>query len=394
MSKKTKEVVCISSTNWYPIPTRKQQVMSRLPDDYEILYVEPPITVISPLKDSSMAFKLTAFLKGAIPVKDNIKVYSPPPILPFGNIYGWLNKINQWWLSLFIKRQLQKNNMTKPLVWTYMPNSLDLVKTLPQEGLIYDCVDEHSEYQGFINKEQMLHMERQLIEACDLFFVTAQGLYETKSKYNPNTYLIPNGANFQLFNKADQEDTPVAAEIASLPSPIIGFIGVIQEWIDLKLIEKVAKDNRDGSVVLIGPVGAGIDVSSLQALPNVHLLGKKKPAELPNYIKAFDVCLNPFRQSALTKNVSPLKFYEYLATGKPIVTVDMPAIHQFADCVLIAKDDDDFLQKVKQAVAEDSRELKEKRIARGRESSWENKVAEMLALKEKMIGEVNHEKIR
>ena len=380
-------IVCISSTNWFPIPTRKQQVMSRIPKGHRILYVEPPITLLSPIKDRSTAFKLTKFLQGWTKVGGNIVVYTPPPVLPFGNIFSWINRINQWWLGKFVARQVKKLKLSKPLVWTYMPNSGELVKQLDYQALIYDCVDEHSEYQGFINKDTMLQMERQLIQACDLFFVTASGLYESKKQYNPSTYLIPNGANFELFNQADSPDTPIPEELEELPKPIIGFVGVIQEWIDLELLEQVARAYPRYSLVLVGPVGAGIDVSRLEQLPNVHLLGKKTPEELPGYLKAFAVCLNPFRECELTNNVSPLKFYEYLATGKPIVTVDMPAVRQFADSVLIAQDGVDFINKVDLAIRQDTPELKERRLAWGRQSSWENKVQEMLTIIDKKLGE-------
>ncbi|SHI69520.1 Glycosyltransferase involved in cell wall bisynthesis [Geosporobacter subterraneus DSM 17957] len=387
-----RKVICISSIDWFPIPTRKQQVMSRLPKDYDVLYIEPPITLISPLKDRGMTFKLTEFLKGTKKVKENITVYCPPPILPFGNMYPWINRLNQWWQSLFIKRVMKENNMNNPLIWTYMPNSLELVKRLEYQALIYDCVDEHSEYKGFIRKEALLEMEKALAESCDLVFVTAEGLYESKRGYNPHTYCIPNGVNFELFNAVDQEHTAIAEEIEHLQKPIIGFVGVIQEWIDLKLIHRIAKENPDGTVLMVGPVGAGIDVEPLKSLPNVCFVGGKKPEELPHYIKAFDVCINPFRKSNLTKNVSPLKFYEYLATGKPIVTVDMPAVQSFGDCVMISKDEDEFLENIGQALRQDNDGLKQKRIEKGRESSWDKKVVEILQIIDERLGGKKHGK--
>ncbi|AOT71709.1 glycosyltransferase [Geosporobacter ferrireducens] len=387
-----RKVVCISSIDWFPIPTRKQQVMSRLPKDYDILYIEPPITLISPLKDRSMTFKLTAFLKGTKKVQENITVYCPPPVLPFGNMYPWINRLNQWWQSIFIKRIMKSHGMQNPLIWTYMPNSLDLIKKLEYQGLIYDCVDEHSEYKGFIHKEALLQMEKALAESCDLVFVTAEGLYESKRSYNDHTYCIPNGVNFELFNSVDQESTPIAQEIKGLQKPIIGFVGVIQEWIDLKLIYRIANENPTWSILMVGPIGAGINVEPLKSLPNVHFVGGKKPEELPHYIKGFDVCINPFRQSNLTKNVSPLKFYEYLATGKPIVTVDMPAVRTFGDCVMISENEDAFLENIQRALEENSEILKQKRIEKGRESSWDRKVMDILQIIEETLGGKKHGK--
>ncbi|MEW9121224.1 MAG: glycosyltransferase [Thermotaleaceae bacterium] len=385
-------ILCISSVDWYPIPTRKQQVMSRLPESHNILYIEPPITLISPIKDRRLAFKLTEFLRGPKKIKENIRAYSPPPILPFGNMYRWINRINQWWLSLFIKKAMGKAQIEEGLIWTYMPNSYDLVKHLDYKGLVYDCVDEHSEYKGFIQKDTLLEMERELIEACDAVFVTTDGLYETKKIFNHATYCIPNGANFELFNSVEREEIEIAQEIRHLAKPIVGFVGVIQEWIDLELIYRMAKEYRSWTIVMVGPLGAGIDVENLKALPNVHFVGGKKPEELPSYIKAFDVCMNPFRQSELTKNVSPLKFYEYLATGKPIVTVDMPAVRQFKDCVYISQDEDGFIENVKKAIEKSGESLKEKQIEKAKECSWERKVKDILAIIDERLGGKKHGK--
>lgn len=381
-----KNIICISSVDWFPIPTRKQQVMSRLPKDYNVLYIEPPSTLLSPIKDKKMTFKLTEYKKGNKRISDCINAYCPPPVLPFGNVFKWINSINQRWTSIFIKAAAKRAGIENPLIWTYMPNSYELINQLDFHSLIYDCVDEHSEYKGFIKKEAILDMERALIEKCDVVFVTTKGLHDSKSKYNKNTYLIPNGANFQLFNEVQNKNLQENEEVSQIPKPIVGFIGVIQEWIDLDLIYKMAKENSDWSVLMVGPIGVGIDVEPLKELANVYFVGRKNPEELPGYIKAFDVCINPFRQSDLTKNVSPLKFYEYLATGKPIVTVDMPSIREFSDCVLIAKDDNDFIDKVKEAIDKDTEDLKSKRIIKGKESAWERKVEEMLGILANKLG--------
>jgi len=385
----SKNILCISSVDWFPIPTRKQQVMARLPGDYRVLYIEPPITLLSPVKDRRLFFKLTAFLTGLREVEENVLAYSPPPVLPFGNVYRWINRINQWWQSLFIKNQVKKAGLKNPAAWTYMPNSLDLIKKIEHSFLIYDCIDEHAEYKGFINKDTLLEMEKELVKESNLVFVTAPGLYKTRKEMNPNTFLIPNGVNFQLFNQAASPEMPAAEEIKDIKKPVIGFVGVIQEWIDLELIYKIAGENPGWSVVMVGPVGAGVNVEKLKSLPNVYFTGAKKPEELPQYIRAFDVCINPFRPSKLTENVSPLKFYEYLATGKPVVTVDMPAVKQYKDCVYIASHHRDFVEKIKLALSAQESASREKRISEGKKCSWENRVAQMLEIKEKMLGDIS-----
>lgn len=368
-------ILCISSIDWDPIWTRKQQVMSRLPKSNKILYVEPPVTLISPFKDPDTLSKWKMWFKGIRKLNENIYLYSPPVILPFGNKYRFINRINQWWISFFLKQIISRLNLQNPIVWTYMPNSGDLVDTLGERQLlVYDCVDEHSEYTGFINKDTMTSMERDLMGKCNLVFVTAQGLYNSKKDYASEIYFSPNAANVELFMKAQDPSTPVPAEIADIPKPIVGFVGVIQDWIDLDLVKKAAVHYPDYSFVMVGPVAAGIDVSELKALPNVHFLGRKNVEALPGYIKAFDVCINPFKLNELTDKVSPLKFYEYLASGKPIVSVDMPGVGSFADIVEIADNPDKFIKLIDAAIKEETPEKLKLRLERARENSWESRV--------------------
>lgn len=371
------DIICISSVDWDPIWTRKQQVMSRLPASNRVLYMEPPITLLSALKDRALWFKWGLWLKGARQKTENIYLYSPPVVLPFGNKYRWVNRINQRWLLLFVKKIAQKLGMQRPIVWTYMPNTLPLAGGLRPKLLVYDCVDEHSEYTGLINKNVMLEAERELLARCDLVFVTAPGLYQSKKKYAREIHLLPNAADVGHFALADREDTPVPGEIARLPGPVLGFVGVVHDWIDLDLLAYLARKRPEWSLAIIGPVGAGINVDKIKELPNVYLFGRKNKEELPGYIKAFDVCLNPFRKNELTERVSPLKFYEYLASGKPVVSVEMPGVMEFSGIIEIASDYEGFLKGVERALAGESREKKKLRLEAAARNSWESRVEYM-----------------
>lgn len=373
-------IICISSVDWDPLWTRKQQVMSRLPESNVILYVEPPITLLSPFKDPKMWFKWGVWLKGIRRLNGNIYLYSPPVILPFGNKYRFINRLNQWWLGRSIKKAASRLKMDNPIIWTYMPSSADLIRHFDRRRfLVYDCVDEHSEYTGIMDKSVMINMERDLMRECDIVFVTAPGLYESKKDYARVIYFLPNAANVSHFMQAQDPVTEIPGDIASVPHPVIGFVGVIQDWIDLDLIRAAAVAHPGWSFAMIGPVGPGIDVSSLKSLPNVYFLGRKDLQTLPGYIKAFDVCINPFKINELTDKVSPLKFYEYLAAGKPIVSVSMPGVNDFADVVEISHDIDGFIAGIETALTEETPDKLKARLQRARENSWENRVEFMEA---------------
>jgi glycosyltransferase involved in cell wall biosynthesis len=372
------KIICISSVDWEPIWTRKQQVMSRLPAGNRILYVEPPITLLSAFKDRSLWFKWWMWLKGARKKTENIYLYSPPVVLPFGNLYRWVNCLNQRWLLLFVKKIAKGMGMDDPVVWTYLPNSLRLAEGLGPKMMIYDCVDEHSEYTGLINRKAVLEEERRLLSRCDLVFVTAPGLYESKKAIARNIYLLPNAADVEHFARAALPETPVPEEIRRLPRPVLGFVGVIHDWIDQELIAYLAEKRPDWSVAMIGPVGAGISVDRLKELPNVYFLGRKTKEELPGYLKGFDVCLNSFRKNELTERVSPLKFYEYLASGRPVVSVEMPGVMEFAGVIEIAGDYEGFYQCVEQALAGESPERQKLRLEAAARNSWAGRVEFMM----------------
>jgi glycosyltransferase involved in cell wall biosynthesis len=139
----------------------------------------------------------------------------------------------------------------------------------------------------------------------------------------------------------------VPEEIASLPRPLIGFFGLIADWVDVELMAKVAKEYSSGSMVVLGK--ATTDVTVLKALPNVHLLGRKPYEQLPAYCKGFDVALNPFRINELTLNANPLKVREYLAAGLQVVATNIPEVAVLGTC-RIADTHEQFIQEVAEAL--------------------------------------------
>ncbi len=380
------KVVCISSINWYPLPTRKQQVMTRL-KDAEIIYFDPPVTLIAPLKDKSAMERFSLWKHPQPKPQENITVYAVPPVLPFHNKFRWINKINQSMMARFINKKLKAHGFEKPAIWCYMPQSADLAKKIPNKGLVYDCVDRHSAYKGLINVKVVDKMEEDLAKACDMVFSTAEGLHETLSMYNKKAEMIPNGANFELFNRAVQKDVPIPEELKDINGPIIGFVGMLQECIDYELIETILRERPEYTVVFLGKTLPGVNVDHLKKYSNARFLGLKPQLELPGYIARFDVCLNTFVSGELAKDVSPLKFYEYLATGKPIITTPQPLqVMEYKDVIYVAATPDEILSQCDIAVKENDPALRQKRIAYGKACSWDSRVAKMEEiLKEKGV---------
>ena len=170
--------------------------------------------------------------------------------------------------------------------------------------------------------------------------------------------MIPNGAAYEIFSRVQTEkDTlPCPEDMKDLPHPIYGFVGMLQECIDYALIEKLAKSRPNATIFLIGRTLPGVDLTNLKQYPNIVFHGLVPQPELPAYLAQMDVCLNVFRAGALSKDVSPLKFYEYLATGKPIVSTREPLqVEDFKDVVYIARNPEMFLPLCDAAAKENVR---------------------------------------
>lgn len=380
-----RQIVCLSTTNYHPIPTRKQNVMNRL-SDAEIIYIDPPVSFIAPFKDKSAKKRLFQWKKPGERVKDNVTVYAAPPVLPFFNKYRWINRLNQKRQAKFIREKIKEHGFDRPYIWCYSPNSCDCVELLEKRGLIYDCVDRHSAYQGMITPQVVDRMEEDLAKKADMVFCTAEGLRETLKAYNDNVEMIPNGAAYEIFSRAAKgKNKPVDPQ-----KPVFGFVGMLQECIDYDCIEALANAYPQGEIRLIGRTLPGVDISRLSQYPNVKLLGLIPQEELPEKIKEFDVCLNVFREGKLSRDVSPLKFYEYLATGKPIVSTREPLqVADYSDVVYVASGLEDFLSKCEEALREKEPSRSEnaaRRMEYGRRCSWDERVKQMEdILKEKGI---------
>lgn len=369
---KQETIVCIAAADWFGMWARAQQLMTRFArQGNRVLYVDPPITLLSPLKNPALFTKRREKLTR---VDEHIYVYSPPVMLPFGNMYRQINKINQYRLFKRIRRVLKKIDYQPTLLWSYLPASVDLVSHLNIPFLCYDCVDEHAAFPGFVKRDTVEEMEKRLLRLANATFASARELYDRKCHYASNMVFVPNGADVNHFAQARQ-DIPLAPEVADLPKPVVGYIGAVSQWMEQDMLVALAQKHPDWSVVLVGPVDT--DVGRMEALPNVYLLGKRDYKVLPGYLKAFDVAVIPFKINDLTIGVNPVKLYEYLAAGKPVVSSTLPEVRPFVPTVQLADTPEDFVAQVEKAVLDNSPAAVAQRVTLAEENSWENRAEVM-----------------
>ena len=371
-----KKVVCLATSPWHPFPTRKQQVMSRL-SDAEILYFDPPVTWLAPLKDPAAREKIRAHRQPGDRVRDNLTVYALPPILPLFNKFRWINRLNQKKIARYVNRKCREHGFESPLLWVYSPTAVDCVDRIGRSGLVYDCVDRHSAYGGLMNPAVVDAMEMELAGKADMVFSTAKALHNRLAEANPRAKFIPNGANFERFvQAAEPQEAP--EDFPAGDGPVFCFVGALQSCIEYGFMAYAAKARPGWRFIFLGRKIAGVDLSALEGLPNCHFLGLRPNEQLPAYLAQCDVCLNLFDNSDLSRDVSPLKFFEYLATGKPIVSTPQPEqVLQYADDIHIAATPEEFLEACEKALDDRSPERVARRIELGRQCSWDSRVAQM-----------------
>lgn len=224
-------------------------------------------------------------------------------------------------------------------------------------------------------RQTVRRLESEVINKVDMVFVTSPALYESKRSLHPHVIFVPNGVDFDLFARPRMDALP--PDLAQLPRPLIGYSGVINEKLDLDLLIEVIRGQPAWHFAFIGPVVIRYEpeaLAALQALPNTHFLGRKGVEELPAYIGGCDACLLPYKRNEWTRNISPLKLYEYLATGVPIVSTDIPAAHEFAGHIGLANTPVAFAAALAEQMACDSPERRRQQQALAEHHTWDNRV--------------------
>ncbi|MBK8466530.1 MAG: glycosyltransferase [Chloracidobacterium sp.] len=369
-----RDILCFAN-DWSGDPLSKTHLMRVLAKDNRILWINAianRMPTTSPKDVSRIYKKLKAFTEPIHKVEPNIFVLNPLAFPSYGN--KLILDINQKFLCHQVKKAMKRLQFENVVNMVFNPAAGMIAGQLGESKVIYYCVDEYTAFTGA--SRGLKEIEDDLFRRADLVIVSAETLFESKKHFNPNTFVIRHGTDWHHFRTALDPELPIPLDIADLPQPIIGFHGLLADWVDYELIKKVAVHFKDGSVVLIGKtsVDARQKIKVLADLPNIHMLGRKEYKELPAYCKAFDVALNPFEINELTLAANPLKVREYLAAGLPVVSTDIPEVRVLGDS-LVGTGHEDFICKIEQAIANPKPRCEVSDAIS--DQSWESKVDEL-----------------
>ena len=380
------DILCISSIDWDFIWQGHQEIMSRLAaDGHRVLFIEN--TGVRQLRLSDIGRVRSRLrnwqrgTKGFREERPNLFVHSPLVLpLPYSRLAGW---INRQVIMRSLTRWMRATGFARPIVWTFLPTPLarDVIAGIDPALTIYHCVDEFSSSSP--EARRIVASEERLFRDADLVFVTSEKLRERAALHSERVHLFPSGVSLEAFTAVREQGAAAAArDVESLPRPIAGYVGGIHQWVDQELIESAARQMPGTSFVLIGP--AQTEVSRLERMPNIHLLGQRPHHEVASYIQAFDVGLVPYRITEYTANVYPAKMNEYLVMGKPVVATDLPEVRRFnrdhGDVVSVAGNAAEFVAAIGKAASPSTADQIRLRIAVAEGNGWDRRVLAMSSL--------------
>ena len=359
--------------DWYAENrTSSHHVAARLATLMPVLYVDSPGLRAPQGTERDLrraARKLAATLRRPQRIENRLW-HCTVPQLPFRGRPG-VDAFNRLFGAWAVRRALRSIGLERRISWFVVPHPGFLAGRLDEQLCVYYCIDDYAAHPG-VDAQRIGACDDDLSRRADILFVAPPALLEAKRALNPNVFFSPHGVDAALFARAQDEATPAPAGLHVPTRPVIGYIGSIHSWIDLDLIEYLARERPQWSFLLVGH--AAVDVSRLRRLANVTFTGAKPYAELPAFARLFDVAIIPYRRNRQVAHANPLKLREYLAAGKPVVSVRNPEIEKFARWVQLADGPDQFLAGIETALEETSPDAVAARMAAVADQTWEARV--------------------
>lgn len=357
--------------------TSSHHIATNLAQQYSVYYFECP-GLRAPKGSARDCKKIWAkvgkFFRGAQSVEEGLKVRTLLQI-PLHR-FAIVRKLNFLLMWLTVRWLIWREGIQQRISWYMVPHPAPLAGHLGEDLVVYYCIDDYAALPD-VNVAAVTAMDESLTRKADIVFVASSTLLESKQRLNSNTHLSPHGVDVEHFARAQDRSIGAPEEFKSLSKPIIGFFGLIERWIDLDLVAYLAEQRPAWSFVMIGRVA--VPSEDVPNLPNLHFLGKRPYGDLPRYGSQFDAAIIPYRLTQQVLHANPLKLREYLAMGKPIVSVSTPEIDDFADVVRIARTREEFLAELDATLAAPDRPVDiQRRLNFVSASSWENRVHEVM----------------
>jgi GT2 family glycosyltransferase/glycosyltransferase involved in cell wall biosynthesis len=351
----TYDVICFSIIDWSFRWQRPQQLLSQFADAGHRVFVFRTTEFLHP---GGATFRIE-------PLRDNVweLTLAPPAVI---DVYaGTIDAATIAWFPTLFEQMRRELNIVGAVSIVQVATWREAAEEARRRfgwKIVYDCMDEWDSFPGM--EAELVAAEERLVPEADLVTVSAQRLFDKWQGRNARVELVRNATDHAHF----AAPRPVRF-LDDVPHPIVGYFGAVAPWFDVALLADVAVQRPQYSFVVIGGV-FDVDVEPLKALPNVRLLGQQPYVHMPSYLRDFDACMIPFVINEITAATDPVKFYEYISAGKPVVSTHMPELEPYGEVLYLADDTSDFLQKLDRAVSEKDEGLRARRISLARANTW------------------------
>ncbi len=378
--------------HWDEYLRRRQQIAMRL-SKFEgidkVVYVELPLTIFSFFKFllgnslPKVALAWRRILKNGLLCKDNeVWILTPITLLPYMpvKIIREINRFCDYWLQLLVlKFYIKKLKLQDSILWISHPFAAEFIGKLGEKIICYDRTEDFAYMHDCPVAVQDLTKKNDLkiIKDADLIFVQTKEMQKAISAENANVFLVPNAVDIQWFN----DEVINVSDMQGIPRPILCYCGNINSRIDFELLKYIAITHPEWSLVMIGHLAPGVnEFSLLKGLNNVYLLGIKPYRKLPSYFKKTDVCLMPHKIDKFTESQSPLKLFDYMAAGKPIVSTKIAGVRDYEEVVMIGHTKEEFVSLIEKVLINDSEKEVEKRRAFVQQNTWDMRMEDIYKL--------------
>lgn len=356
------DILCFANIEWAARFQRPQQLMNQFASNgYRVFYIVP-----SSVPEQGQLYRLTSVAPNVFEValqRDVQEAYYEKVVTP-ENHQALLLAMAALVADMQIRTALAVVHIA---YWSPVARSL---RAMHGWRILYDCMDD---WDGFPNiGEQLLSEEKTLIAQADLVTVSAALLYQKWCTHNPRCVLVRNAVDFAFF----RQHCFTNDVLGGLAGPVIGYYGALAQWLDYPLLAALADRRPEWNFILVGDIFVD-DLAGLEHKPNVQLLGRKPYSQMPLYLDHFDACLIPFRLYNVTHAVDPVKFYEYISAGKPVISTPLAEMSIYKDLLYFATGVDEFIEQIEGALAERDLALYKRRVELARANDWKDRFDSM-----------------
>jgi glycosyltransferase involved in cell wall biosynthesis len=363
--------------SWGSLMQRPQQIAKRLAEKNTVVFVDP---IDDPLSYPLSWVRRVPVL-GFPPLRFEMREISPTLYLVrFPGIVGGirlLERLNDTLIDFYsshMMTRLKENGINPDVLWLSHPRQSGALSVL-SKGMVccYDCMDD---YDGMSKPSKAVYMatnERKIMSVADIIFATSSRLAEKCSIFPGKVVKMPNGVESSHFEPDPFLDGK-NKEMRNPLKPVLGFFGNIGPWIDVELITTIARERSEWTIILVGPCNIPRIYRELAKYPNICLVGEVPYSELPRYSRTFDVCIMPFKTDSVGQSINPVKMYEYLATGLPVVSTNIREAVEMNKLIAIARNAEEFIDQVETVLGKHDTIQSARRIEEARRNTWHERV--------------------